>query len=169
MLPRVTRTIRRFQMLARGERVLAADSGGPDSVALLHLLLALRPAYALALHVVHVNHNLRPEAQRTPNLFPASPTALAFHALLSVNEAPDSGDSVEAWARRVRYRALHGVARGVRADRIALGHTADDQAETVLMRLLQGAGPRGLAGMPSVRGRTSVPSSRFAVKPSFRS
>lgn len=153
MLPRVTRTIRRFQMLARGERVLVAVSGGPDSVALLHLLLALRPAYALALHVVHVNHNLRPEAREDAEFVSSLANGVGVPCtVVEVNEAPDSGDSVEAWARRVRYRALHGVARGVRADRIALGHTADDQAETVLMRLLQGAGPRGLAGIPPVRG-----------------
>lgn len=153
MLPRVTATIDRFRMLALGERVLVAVSGGPDSVALLHALLALRPAYDLSLHVVHVNHHLRPEADGDA-LF-VSELAESFglpFTVAEVSESPGPGESVEAWARRVRYRALQRVVEEVGASRIALGHTADDQAETVLMRLLEGAGPRGLSGVPPVRG-----------------
>lgn len=153
MLPRVTATIDRFRMLARGERLLVAVSGGPDSVALLHALLALRPAYDLSLHVVHVNHHLRPEAHEDAAFVSelAESFGLSF-TVAEVNETPVPGDSVEAWARRVRYRALQRVAEEVGASRIALGHTADDQAETVLMRFLEGAGPRGLSGVPPVRG-----------------
>lgn len=153
MLPRVMATIERFAMLTRGERVLIAVSGGPDSVALLHVFLALRPAYDLTLHVVHVNHHLRAEASEDARFVSDLARSVGLPVTITdVNETPGRGDSPEAWARRVRYRAFDAVAAQAGASRIAVGHTADDQAETVLMRLLQGAGPRGLSGIPPVRG-----------------
>ena len=153
MLPRVAATVERFGMLTRGERVLIAVSGGPDSVALLHVFLALRPAHDLTLHVVHVNHHLRAEASEDARFVLDLARAVNLPATITdVGEAPARGESRETWARRVRYHALDAVAAQVGAGRIAVGHTADDQAETVLMRFLQGAGPRGLAGIPPVRG-----------------
>ena len=153
MVPRLTETIERFRMVTRGDRVLIAVSGGPDSVALLHAFLILRPIYDLTLHVVHVNHGLRSEAEEeaafVANL--AEERGVPW-TIVEVKDSVAPGDSVEAWARRVRYGAVQEVARDVGAGRIALGHTADDQAETVLMRLLQGAGPRGLSGIPATRG-----------------
>jgi tRNA(Ile)-lysidine synthase len=167
VLPRISATIERFRMLVRGEQILVAVSGGPDSVALLHALLSLRSAYDLSLHVAHVNHHLRPEASDDAAFVSDLAGALGLpFTLAEVDGSPPRGDSVEAWARRVRYRALEGAAREVGACRIALGHTADDQAETVLMRLLQGAGPRGLGGIPPVRGpfiRPLIEVSRAAV------
>src|SRR5438093_1036024 len=143
-------------MLAGGERVLVAVSGGADSVALLHVLMRLAPSLRLTLHVAHVDHGLRPESADEASFV----ARLAHHfglrvEILPVTVPPEA--SLEAAARRARYAALEKCADRVGADRIAVAHTANDQAETVVMRLLEGAGPRGLAGIPPVRGRIIRP------------
>jgi tRNA(Ile)-lysidine synthase len=151
---RVLDTIRRHGMLRGGERVLAAVSGGPDSVALLDTLVELRAALDIVVVVAHVHHGLRPEADADAEfvLRLCEQLDLAAHVeRVAVKRAPP-WDGLEAESRRARHAALERVARAAGAARIATGHTADDQAETVLMRLLQGAGPRGLGGIPPVRG-----------------
>jgi tRNA(Ile)-lysidine synthase len=150
------RTIRRHAMLAGGETVLVAVSGGADSVALLHLLLELAPAWRLRLHVLHVDHQLRAESTADAGFVTALCERLDVPAEVAM-VAVDRQGSLEASARAARYAALEACAERVGADRIAVGHTADDQAETVLMRLVQGAGVRGMAGIPPVRGRIIRP------------
>jgi tRNA(Ile)-lysidine synthase len=156
---RVLDTIRRHGMLRGGECVLAAVSGGPDSVALLDVLDELRAPLGLAVAVVHVHHGLRSEADTDADFVlglcaPRGLPARVEH--VTVRRAPP-WDGLEAESRRARHAALERAARAVGATRIATGHSADDQAETVLMRLLQGAGPRGLGGIPPVRGRLISP------------
>lgn len=151
MIAAVRNTIRRHAMLAGGEAVLVAVSGGADSVALLHALRALAGELRLRLSVAHLDHGLRADSAADA----AFVEALARGGELPVSVerlAVPAGGSLEARAREARYAALRRQAARVGAARIALGHTADDQAETVLMRLLEGAGPRGLAGIPPVRG-----------------
>ena len=141
-------------MLGDGERVLAAVSGGADSVALLDVLGELRASLGLAVSVVHVHHGLRPESDADADFVLALSARLGLPAhveRVAVKRGPP-WDGLEAESRRARHAALQRAARAVDATRIATGHTADDQAETVLMRLLQGAGPRGLGGIPPVRG-----------------
>ena len=138
-------------MLAGGETVLVAVSGGADSVALLHLLSRLAPDWRLRLHVLHVDHQLRAESAADADFVRALGARLGV-AVDVATVAVDRRGSLEAAARAARYAALEACAARVGAGRIALGHTADDQAETVLMRLVQGAGVRGLAGIPPVRG-----------------
>ncbi len=152
----VRSTIRRHAMLAGGERVLVGVSGGADSVALLTTLVTLAPSLRLDLHVLHVDHQLRPASgddatfvQRLGERLGVPVTVERVHVA--------SGGSVEAAARAARHAALERVARQLEAARIALGHTADDQAETVLMRVLEGAGLRGLAAIPATRGRIIRP------------
>jgi tRNA(Ile)-lysidine synthase len=152
----VRETLRRHAMLAGGERVLVAVSGGADSVALLHALRRLAPELALSLAVAHVHHGLRPEADADAELVEALCRAWALPATVA-RISVVAGTSIEAAARAARYAALTREAERVGAQRIAVGHTADDQAETVLMRVLEGAGPRGLAGIPPVRGRVIRP------------
>jgi tRNA(Ile)-lysidine synthase len=146
-------------MLRGGEAVLAAVSGGPDSVALLDVLCALREPLALTLTAIHVHHGLRPEADAEADgvrrLCERLGVTCHVERVTVKRQAP--WDGLEAESRRARHAALERVARAVGAARIATGHTADDQAETVLMRLLQGAGPRGLGGMAPVRGRLIRP------------
>ena len=150
---KVLRTIRRHAMLAGGETVLVGVSGGADSVALVHVLATLRQRLGLTLHVLHVNHGLRAEAG-SEAAFVESLGRLwdVPVAVERVRVITEPGESLEARARRQRYAAFAKWARALGASRVALGHTADDQAETVLMRLLEGAGPRGLAGIPPLRG-----------------
>ena len=133
-------------VIAPGERVLIACSGGPDSSALLDALARLAPPRGWRLCVAHVDHGLRPgsaiEAEAVSRL--AADRRLDFRAL-SVRVS--GGASLQDRARNARHAALRAEAARVGADVIALGHTADDQAETVLMRALSGASPAGLPAM----------------------
>jgi tRNA(Ile)-lysidine synthase len=150
------RTIRRHAMLAGGETVLVAVSGGADSVALLHLLASLERQWRLRLHVLHVDHRLRAGSAADADFVRvlARRLGVAFDA---ATVTVDRRGSLEAAARAARYAALEACAARIGAERIAVGHTADDQAETVLMRLVQGAGVRGMAGIAPVRGRIIRP------------
>jgi tRNA(Ile)-lysidine synthase len=146
------------RLLDHGDHVLVGVSGGPDSVALLHALVLLRPAYDLRLTVCHVHHGLRPEADRDAAFVEELAARLGCPALVVRVTVPrGAGLSPEEAARDVRHAALARVARETGAGRVALGHTADDQVETVFMRILEGAGPRGLAGIPVRRGRVIRP------------
>jgi tRNA(Ile)-lysidine synthase len=143
-------------MLAGGETVLVAVSGGADSVALLYILAQLAPAWRLGLSILHVDHQLRPDSWRDGEFVARIAARVGVPAeVATVVVTP--GGSLEASARIARYRALEAHASRQGAHRIAVAHTADDQAETVLMRLLEGAGARGLAGIPPVRGRVIRP------------
>jgi len=152
---RVEQSLRRHAMLAGGESVLVAVSGGADSVALLHLLHALAPSWRLTLHVVHVDHGLRPESAADAAFVRDLGARLGVP--VEVERVHVGPGSVEAAARAARYAALEAWAERLGAARIAVGHTLDDQAETVLMRMLDGAGVRGLAAIPPVRGRIIRP------------
>jgi tRNA(Ile)-lysidine synthase len=151
-------TVARHRLLAPGDRVVVAVSGGPDSVALLHALTGLRADYGLVLTVGHVHHGLRADADRDAAFVTDLAARLEWPAVVERVDVPGRpGRSSETAARVARYAALDRIARRAGATRIAFAHTADDQAETVLMRLLQGAGPRGLAGIPVRRGRLVRP------------
>lgn len=132
----------------RGDLVLCACSGGPDSTALLHALALLRKRIGHTLHAIGVDHGLRAEAAAELTLARevAEAQGVPFE-IAAVAVAP--GPDLQARAREARHRALQAQARRVGASAVALGHTADDRAETVVMRLLRGAGPRGLAAMPA--------------------
>jgi tRNA(Ile)-lysidine synthase len=155
LTPAVERTLRRHAMLAGGETVLVAVSGGADSVALLAILAALAPAWRLALHVLHVDHGLRADSAGEAEFVRALAARLGVP--VDVERVQVGPGSLEAAARAARYAALEAWAARLGAARIAVGHTADDQAETVLMRVLGGAGVRGLAAIPPVRGRIIRP------------
>ncbi|HWB72182.1 MAG TPA: tRNA lysidine(34) synthetase TilS, partial [Egibacteraceae bacterium] len=131
-----------------GAGVVIAVSGGPDSTALAHLVVEARPD--LRACVAHVRHGLRDDASDARVAAAhAAALGLAFHE--SRVDVQVAGEGPEAAARRARYAALSGVARAVDGRWILLGHTADDQAETVLLNLARGTGIRGLAGMAPVR------------------
>ena len=143
-------------MIPHGATVLVAVSGGADSMALLATLYRLRPEYAMRLHVAHVNHQLRrTESLRDARFVEqqAARLGLPCHTLeVDVSARQHTtGLSPQHAAREVRYDALYRLRQSMGATRVALGHTADDQAETVLMRLLRGTSPAGLAGIPPVR------------------
>jgi len=159
----VATTIRRRMRLPRGARVLAAVSGGADSVALAWVLadLAQRGALVLA-GIGHLNHQLRGADADADEAFVA---ALAVRLGVPCRSsradvaslAAGRGESIEAAARRARYAWLAEAAAELGATHIATGHTLDDQAETVLLRLLRGAGTRGLSGIRATRGAVIRP------------
>lgn len=152
----VEETVERHRMLAAGDTVLVALSGGPDSVCLLDILTELRSKYSLTVCAAHFNHKLRGEAAERDADFAeklARRKGLAF-ATSSADVrafAKERKLSVEDAARTFRYEFLLRSSLSMGAHKVAVGHTADDQAETMLMRLIRGAGPEGLAGIPPVR------------------
>lgn len=153
---KVRETIQKYNMLSYGEGVLVAVSGGPDSVALLHLLCGLREESGLRLEVAHLQHGMRGEEARQDAKFVADITerlALPFHLKdvdLPEMRAERGKGNLEAMAREERYRFFVAVAEERGIQRVATAHTRDDQVETLLMWLLRGSGRRGLGGMPPV-------------------
>ena len=156
VLRAVDHTLRTHSMIQIGDAVLMGVSGGPDSVALVHILRALSPKYGLKLAIAHLNHGLRGNASNSDQAFV---TALAkkFQMPFYVEKKDvrhfqkSRRLSVEEAARQVRYRFYHRSATEYGYDKIALGHHADDNAEQVLMAMLRGSGPLGLAGIPPAR------------------
>lgn len=155
LLDTVRQAVVRHRLIRRGERVLVAVSGGPDSVALLHLLLRLRGELSLELCVFHMDHGLRADAADDAAFVCSLAKEWGVPAVVAREDVAAMrrrGESTQEAARRVRYTAMRRAAREVGATRIALGHHADDQAETVLMRFLRGAGATGLGGMRRRQG-----------------
>jgi tRNA(Ile)-lysidine synthase len=151
MLSKVLRTIQTHELARQGDRVLVAVSGGPDSMALLHVLWEAAPRLDVRLEVVTVDHGLRPEARAEGELVRAHAAALGlrWHGLrVDVAAARRARPSLQDAARRARLGALDALAERLGAARVALGHQADDQAETVLFRIVRGTGLHGLAGIP---------------------
>lgn len=148
----VRATVRKRRLIGAGDRVLVALSAGPDSTALLAALATLRDAGELGgVAALHVDHGLRPGGDEDAACAAEACARLGVpFARAKVKVGPGN---VQAAARRARYAALAAEADRIGATRIATGHTRTDQAETVLLRLLRGAGARGLAGIPPRRGR----------------
>ena len=157
--------IRREGLVRAGDRVGAAVSGGADSVALLRIMLELRSELGVVLSIVHFNHQLRGEESDADEQFV---TQLAHRHKLELFAG--TGDvaaharshhlSTEASARQLRYRYFRQLFQENKLNRIATGHTLDDQAETVLLRVVRGAGTRGLAG---IYPRLSFDASDFSI------
>jgi tRNA(Ile)-lysidine synthase len=153
VLERLTATARRYRMFDPGSLVLVAVSGGPDSVCLLHSLVRLRRLLRIDPVCFHFDHGLRKgsEADAAYARSQAKRLGVGF-VLRRATSAPGRGESVEAWARTVRYRALTNVVEELGGGVAAVGHTADDQAETVLLALLRGGGLEAIAGIRPVIG-----------------
>lgn len=155
LLERVRSELVRHQMVLPGDRVIVAVSGGPDSVALAHLLHRLAPEWGLSLHLFHMDHALRGAASRADAAYVAelarSLSLPLTTVALKAGELEREPGSLEANARRRRYAEIRRLAAAIGAQRVATGHSRNDQAETVLMRMLRGSGSTGLAGIPPVR------------------
>lgn len=153
----VLANVRQQELLHQQDRVLVAVSGGPDSVALLHAFCAWKPALNLSLQVVHCNHGLRGgESDGDASFVQALCEQLDVPCLiqkLNVKGALQErkGESIQSVARALRYEIFTHIAQDHGFGKVALGHTSDDQAETVLMWMLRGAGSTGLSGMESFR------------------
>ncbi|HEY3493929.1 MAG TPA: tRNA lysidine(34) synthetase TilS [Polyangiaceae bacterium] len=146
-----TRALREECAVSERDRILVAVSGGPDSMALLDVLARLAKKFRFSLCAHGVDHGLRPEA-------PAELALAAAHArtlgvpFATTRVSVAAGGNLQARARGARYEALEAAARAGSATLLATAHHADDRAETVLLRLLRGAGPRGLAVLPARDG-----------------
>jgi tRNA(Ile)-lysidine synthase len=163
VLQKVLPYIRDLGLMRAGDRVVAAVSGGADSVALLRLLLELRAELGIVLAVAHFNHGLRAQESEADQAFV---TDLSRHHRLEFfagrgdvrGHASTSKLGIEAAGRELRYAWFTQLAGEQSFDSIATAHTLDDQAETVLLKFLRGAGTRGVAGIyPSIEVGNSKP------------
>lgn len=152
LISRVAAYINRHALLQTGDSVVVGVSGGPDSLCLAHVLLRLVPELRLRLHVAHLNHALR-GAESDADAKYVSELARAWDLPCTVERvdvkavAARRRLSLEEAARQARYAFLASTAQRIGAQRIAVGHHADDQAETVLMHFLRGSGVAGMRGM----------------------
>lgn len=155
MLTKVKEWIDTHNLLVKGDRVLVACSGGPDSLALLYILYRLQSDYHFYLAAAHVDHMFRGRESAEDAAFVSQTCAqLDIKCYQTVINVPEyikkTGRSTEEAARILRYAFLRQTARSEGLTKIATGHNRDDQAETVLLNLLRGAGGVGLAGMQAV-------------------
>jgi len=161
ILSQVKRTIYRHQMISPGEAIGVAVSGGIDSVALLDILVNLREEFQVSLVVLHLNHGIRgEEAERDQRFVQDLGKKYALPYLTRRVDVPiymkETSLSLQEAARELRYRFFDEAIKEHNLDKVALGQTADDQAETVLMRFIKGAGSRGLKEYPMSEGYISA-------------
>jgi len=142
-------TIKKFNLLQKGDKIIVGVSGGPDSVVLLYLLHKLSRQFRMFLYIAHLDHGLRKDASKDRKFVEALGKKLGLPVIIhKVNlKAAIKKGSVEQCARQARFDFLFSAAKKVKAKKIALGHNLDDQAETVLMRILRGAGLYGLSAI----------------------
>ena len=131
--------------------MLVACSGGPDSTALLHVLHRLRVELGITLCVASIDHGLRPESASEVEKVSRLASTLGIPFYSARVDVPREGASIQGRARELRYETLRKIAQSHGAARIAVGHSQDDQAETVLARILRGTGLRGLGGIEARR------------------
>ncbi len=148
---KVLKFMQEHNLIEAGDRILVGVSGGPDSLCLLHLLNSLAPRLKINLAVGHLNHGIRPEAAAEAEMVRSLAAGWSLPFVLKKVNVPRFAEarslSEEEAGRILRYRFLGEAARRCGANKIAVGHHRDDQAETVLFNLLRGTGPDGLAGM----------------------
>ncbi|MDD2679958.1 MAG: tRNA lysidine(34) synthetase TilS [Candidatus Omnitrophica bacterium] len=149
IIDKVKDTITRHGLIKRGDLVLAAVSGGADSLCLLYLLHALSLSIGFKLKIAHLDHMLRESSGKDAQFVRGLGSKLGIPVIIgriNVGRLAKKG-SLEEIARNARLEFLLKVAKGIKAEKIALAHNLDDQAETVLMRILRGTGLYGLAGI----------------------
>jgi tRNA(Ile)-lysidine synthase len=147
--------VARYELIADGDRILIGVSGGPDSIALLHLLAARAPFFHLRIGVAHLDHGLRPESGADAEFVRGITEGLGVEFFtkridLSARQRRPHV-SLESAAREARYDFLRTTAERFGFNKVALGHHADDNAETVLLHLLRGSGRLGLGGIRAIR------------------
>ena len=155
MLTKVKKTIEEHRMLDRGDRLITAVSGGPDSVALLRVLAMIADQYDIAIVAAHLNHGLRgEESDREEDFVRMLGQGMGIELIsgkVDMAGLRERGKSLEELCREKRYAFLKQAAADYQATKIALGHHLQDQAETVLINFLRGSGSEGLRGMLPVR------------------
>lgn len=162
IIKKVKITVEKYNMLSIGDHVIVGLSGGPDSVCLLKILETLKSTYKLKISAAYIDHGLRPE--ETPKEIEFCKSLCESFNIPFYTQSVDVKEyaknekiNTQEAARILRYGALEQITLYINAHKIAVGHNADDQAETVIMRLLRGAGPPGLSGIPPVRKKIIRP------------
>lgn len=153
MTDKFIETINHYSLIQKGDKVLVAVSGGPDSLALLLKLFSLKSKLGLTLHIAHLDHGLRKDSKLDALFVKHWGQKLNLGVTikqLPYQQAKRKG-SLEEFFREERLKFFIQTAKSIKADKIALGHNLDDQAETVLMRLLRGTGLSGLSGISAKR------------------
>jgi len=148
-------------MFSPGDKVIAAVSGGPDSICLLHILYRLQEEFNIKLYAAHINHCLRgEEADKDEEYvkdFCRKHAIPCFSREIDINKlAKERGLSSESAGREARYEFFDELFKELGAQKIALAHNANDQAETVLMRIIRGTGIEGMVGIKPVRGNIFI-------------
>ncbi len=157
IIDKAVKTIKKHSMINKGDTILIGLSGGPDSVCLTAILDKLRHNFNISLHALYVNHEIRPEESKKEESFCnalCKKLDVTFHTR-SVDVkgfASKNRRNIQETARELRYEIMEEIADDINASRIAVGHNADDQAETIIMRLVRGSGRRGLSGILPARG-----------------
>lgn len=168
LIDRVFGFIRRNGLVSGEKLLIVGVSGGPDSVCLLHLLVSLKERLGIRLHIAHLDHMLRGmESEADARYVSELAKRLGIGITLEQRDVKSYQRehclSLEEAAREVRYQFFAKVASSMGTDRIALGHTADDQAETILMRLVRGSGVYGLQGIQPLTQWESLADTRLMV------
>ena len=161
MIQKVLQTIEKYSMLQKGDKVIAAVSGGPDSMSLLHMLSCLKEQLGITICAAHVNHCLRgAEADEDEEYVKnfCSENGIDFYSKrIDINKKAEAeGVSLESAGREARYEYFEELRKKLHAQKIALAHNANDQAETVLMRIFRGTGAEGLIGIKPVRDKIFI-------------
>jgi tRNA(Ile)-lysidine synthase len=167
---RVLGFIQQHHLVSGGGKLLAAVSGGPDSVCLLHILVKLQKELGIRLHVAHLNHQLRgAESEADADYVAELARQLGIPATIEQRDVKgyqaQKRQSLEEAAREVRYSFLAHVAGAIGTERVAVGHTIDDHIETILMHLIRGTGTRGLRGLQPVTLWQSVANRLTIIRP----
>lgn len=162
IIKKVKHTIEKYNMISMGDHVLVGLSGGPDSVCLLQILNILKPEYRLKISAAYIDHGLRPddvpeEIKFCKHLCESLNIPFYTQSIDVKSFAENEKINIQEAARILRYGAMEQISINIKAHKIAVAHNADDQAETVIMRLLRGAGPAGLSGIPPVRKKIIRP------------
>jgi len=147
-------------MILPDEKIVLAVSGGPDSIALLYLMNELRDELKCSFHIAHLDHKLRGSESDEDVRFVADQASKLDMPItiesLDVKNMITPKESLESGARRIRYDFYERVMFQTHANKVAQGHTADDQVETVIMRFLRGSGSQGLSAIPPIRGNKYI-------------
>jgi len=153
LIKRVKRTIEKYNMLSKNDTVIVGVSGGVDSVILLYILNEIKNEFNISIILAHVDHGLRGEESYRDLMF-VKELADKYSYPLEIKSVKNlKGGSVQERGRTIRYSFFEELSERYNANKIALGHNYDDQAETVLMRLFRGSGSGGLKGIPPVRDK----------------
>ena len=141
--------VKRCRLIDRGDKIVIGVSGGPDSLALLYFLAGVKKQFGLSLCIAHLDHMMRRDSAKDTIFIKTLGEKFGLPVFIGRADVKKlaRNNSPEEAARNARLSFLFSVAKRVKADKLALGHNLDDQAETVLMRVLRGAGLYGLAGI----------------------